>query len=336
MNWYRLLNLLLLVGVATYVVFSGHTIYEQVNHWDEIMDQWTESLAENMTDEAEFAKQYISYFSSKDFAAIKSHSSQELSKSLDDGMLEKIAKANFSEPAARIDVVGIKIFDSSDLWRGSFTFQYHFSERWLIVGVTLKRERSGPLIVEGIKMRPMNQPLQEGHKFSLRGQSKWHYFFFMAAIVVPGLIIFTLVICALTPLPKKKWLWILFISVGFIRFKFNWATGDIVFTPVSMIVLGAGYMAESPLAPIWLIVALPIGAVAFLIKRNTLMHQTDEGETYMPIEAYDGGKTASSFRTESMESPTYQCIDCGFQIEQAQFNEEELFCPECKGRLDDS
>ena len=184
-------------------------------------------------------------------------------------------------------------------------------------------------------MRPLNQPYQEGLEFSLRGQSNWHYIFFAAVIIVPGLILCTLIICALTPLPKKKWLWILFISVGFIRFKLNWVTGDIVFTPLSMMVLGAGYMTESPFAPIWLIVTLPIGAVVFLIKRRTLIHHTDGGEIPMPSEAHDGNKTASSGRTDSMTSTTYECIDCGFQIEQAQFNDSELFCPECKGRLEE-
>jgi hypothetical protein len=61
-------------------------------------------------------------------------------------------------------------------------------------------------------------------------------------------------------------LWVLFIISGITQTTLNWATGEVTFTPVSILLFSAGY-AQGIHSPWVLSVAAPVGAVAYLVRR---------------------------------------------------------------------
>ena len=65
-------------------------------------------------------------------------------------------------------------------------------------------------------------------------------------------------------------LWYLVIVVGLVQFQLNWTTGALGVVPLSLLLLGIGFARAGPYAPVLLSVALPVGAIAFLLKRREL------------------------------------------------------------------
>jgi len=78
-----------------------------------------------------------------------------------------------------------------------------------------------------------------------------------------------LVVCIRTPFKGRKWPWVLFILVGIGRIAVNWSTGDWFISPVHFQLLGASISA--PFYGPWTVaVSIPLGAIMFLIMRNSL------------------------------------------------------------------
>jgi hypothetical protein len=99
---------------------------------------------------------------------------------------------------------------------------------------------------------------------------------FVSSIIVPLLIIAAVVLCIRTPVPKRKWLWILFILMGVVRFKLYWTDGNLSIIP-GLQLLGAGYVRIGLLGPWFLSASLPIGAIAFLLRRRKWLAQANAG-----------------------------------------------------------
>ena len=65
-----------------------------------------------------------------------------------------------------------------------------------------------------------------------------------------------------------KWLWCLFIIVGVGKFSIDWVTGVWTFTPIYLLLFGAGAVRGLGGYGPWIIsVAIPAGAIAFQIWR---------------------------------------------------------------------
>jgi hypothetical protein len=68
----------------------------------------------------------------------------------------------------------------------------------------------------------------------------------------------------------RKWLWILFIALGFLKLQLNETTGAWTIQPLYFLLLGAGFTKAAPATPLFLSVAFPLGAVLFLLKRRSI------------------------------------------------------------------
>lgn len=87
---------------------------------------------------------------------------------------------------------------------------------------------------------------------------------------MPVFVISVLAACLRTRIAKRKWLWMIFIALGFVQFTFNWTTGGLGVQPVSMLLFGAGFVRAGPYGPLILQLAIPVGAIVFLAKRRSL------------------------------------------------------------------
>jgi hypothetical protein len=120
----------------------------------------------------------------------------------------------------------------------------------------------------------MAQSLQEYNRFALVGKNAIHYIVLSLVVAVPLFIVYALVLCLKTPIARRKWLWMLFIALGFSRLSFNWTDGAYKIQPISFSLLGAGFLKAGPYAPWIFTVAVPVGAIVFLVKRRSLVPQS--------------------------------------------------------------
>ena len=106
------------------------------------------------------------------------------------------------------------------------------------------------------------------HRASFAGKSITHFAFYAATVFIPLFILFALVQCIRTPMPRRKWMWIIFILIGVTEFQFNWSAGEIGFQALNISLLAAGFAKLSPISPLILKAGIPLGAIVFLLERS--------------------------------------------------------------------
>jgi len=153
--------------------------------------------------------------------------------------------------------------------RTNFMYEYQFPDRWLLANVATEK-KDGAITIVGFNVAPSSDSLENINRFTLNGKGPLQYFTLLFAVAIPLFILYALVKCVRTKIEKRKWLWILFILFGIGQFAVNWTTGQWGVKLLQVQLFGAG--ASAPLFGPWTVfVALPVGAVIFLLRRESLM-----------------------------------------------------------------
>lgn len=170
-------------------------------------------------------------------------------------------------------LVHFERFRSTKVTRETFTYEYAYPKQHLLVLVVVDSSGPAPLVA-GLHVKPMPDSLARVNAFGFSGRRPRHFVMLGSAILAVTLTLVTLVACARTRLPRRKWLWVLLIAVGFGRLDLNWTTGQMGFVPIAFQVLSASFTATGPYAP-WIVsVSLPVGAIVFLALRRRLEART--------------------------------------------------------------
>ncbi|HAI69239.1 MAG TPA: hypothetical protein DCM38_07375, partial [Gammaproteobacteria bacterium] len=77
-----------------------------------------------------------------------------------------------------------------------------------------------------------------------------------------------LVCTIITLLSLIRAILLIFILFGFVNVTVNWTTGGINIDPLSILLLGAGFRKVGLYGPVLISVAIPLGAIIFMIKRK--------------------------------------------------------------------
>ncbi|HVR67708.1 MAG TPA: hypothetical protein VMT98_13760 [Verrucomicrobiae bacterium] len=218
-------------------------------------------------DEDEFAKRHVALLAAKDFAAVEAMMSPELRVAADRTTLAEMAALLPATASKDIQVAYYGTVEIDGARRISMYYQYRFDEAWILVEMVLDR-RADELAVVGLHLYRGDQAWTEANRFTLTGKGPQHFVIFAMAIFNPVFILFAVVQCVRTPMPRRKWLWIIFILVGLTEIQLNWTTGEIGFEPLKALLLGAGFWKQSPISPLLLTVGIPLGAIIFLLKRK--------------------------------------------------------------------
>lgn len=155
----------------------------------------------------------------------------------------------------------------------NLTYEYEFPAAWRLANILL-RKAVGVIRIEGIHIYSLPESLETRNAFSLANKSPLHYAFFGLAIFIPIFCIVALIACVRTRVPKRKWLWIILILLGFFSLKFNWTTGQIGVIPLSFTLLGAAYTQQF-FGPVIIQIAAPIGAILFWLRRPRWIEQNE-------------------------------------------------------------
>ena len=235
---------------------------------------WFEKLMPK--EDVEFAKDYIALYQARDFESIEATIDPGLKNAELRPNLEQIA-AIFPEGTPKdIQTVGFQSFRNADTCRVNLTLQYEYPEKWLLVNVVFQKNGSD-ITVMGMNTNPLRDSLQNINRFTWKGKGVRHFVIFGYAVIMPLFMLYALVLCIRTPIPKRKWLWVIFILLGFGQIALNWTDGNLNITPISFQILGAGFGKLSPYGPWLFSVSFPIGAVVFLLRRKKWLGQRNEG-----------------------------------------------------------
>jgi len=150
----------------------------------------------------------------------------------------------------------------------NLSYQLQFRDAWVVANVVLTSTGQGNH-VSGVNLQPIPDSLERLNRFTLTGKTAFYYAFFAMCILVPLFILITIVICVRSCV-RRRWLWIVFILIGFIQFQLNWSTGDWNIQPIAASLLGFAYWRPGLYGPWILKFAIPVGAIVFLILQSRL------------------------------------------------------------------
>lgn len=236
-------------------------------------DEMSERLVPK--EESDFAKEYLSKLRAQDYEYVKSMLSPELESQVDNELLAKMAAHFRPGDPISTKIIGSQVNVFNGQWQGNFTFEYEFESGWNLANTALRKVDGGYEVI-GLNVYQTEASQKENNEFALSSKSVLQYSILVLAIVVPIFILFTLIVCIRTPIPNKKWMWIIFILLGVGAIQVNWTNGAYGIQLLSVHLFGASATSAGPAAP-WVISAsIPLGAFIFWIKRRRLVLQSAE------------------------------------------------------------
>src|SRR5262249_13853277 len=148
------------------------------------------------------------------------------------------------------------------------------------------REQGDELIMQTLHVESLPGDLREIHAFTLSHKSPAHVLMLLALAAELVFIGYALVVCARTPLKRRKWAWMLLCLVGAGGLGFDWTSGAFALKLFSVqLLFGISFTRGGPYAPWLLTVSLPIGAIMFLANRKLLLAaQARQPEPAPPVQ----------------------------------------------------
>ncbi len=241
---------------------------------DVLYDKIFNLFAANYSNEIELSKQFFTLLQSRDFVSLEKFDSSLLSdhSARERDNLEKLAAFFPDAKATDVKLVGVhhntSFGNRENFSETSVAFEYEFSGKSIYARVVL-REQQNSISVSKITVVPLHDSLENINKFTFSGKPIGNFIVLGTILIVIVFIVSTLIICVKTPIPKRKWLWVLFVSLGFLSINLNWTDGDINIAPLSIQFLGASFWRAGPFSPVILSVSVPLGAIIFFFRRTT-------------------------------------------------------------------
>lgn len=223
-------------------------------------------------EESKFAEKYISKIIDKDYQYIERYIAPEIRNQLTKKKFYEVARQFPKGEIKSIELIGVHINIFNGNWQGSYTFEYEFSDGWAIGSATLKKIDTEYAVL-GFNVLRTEGSQKELNKFNFVEKGILHYYIIIMVVIVPIFILVTTYYCVCTPIEKNKWLWVLFVLVGFGELSINWTTGQYIFNPLTIQFLGAGGGSGGEYSPLILSISIPIGAIVFWLKRKKFIEK---------------------------------------------------------------
>ncbi len=175
-----------------------------------------------------------------------------------------------------VKVVGVNTFYSPVAAGTNLTLEYEFPGKWLLANVVTQK-KNGATTLTGFHVTPIADSLENLNRFSLAGKSPSHYAVLLLGIAAVLLSIYAFVVCLRARLGRSKWFWAIICLLGVGQLGINWTTGQVGFALLAIHLPPAG--ASAALYGPWVVyVALPVGAILFLMLRERLQRRQVQSE----------------------------------------------------------
>lgn len=224
-------------------------------------------------DDEVLAMKCLTALRARDFETVIGQLDPQVVKPGIESKMLPVADMLAQEEPVSVELVGCRIFSTPDKRRSHLTYQYHFTNAWILATITIDTVGENKKVF-AVSVNPIPKSLGELNAFTLVGKSIRYYVLLSLAVIIPVFIIWTIILCARTKI-RKKWLWIIFILIGITKLNLNWTTGQMGFQPIAFQIPSMGMMKMGPYAPWILTVSFPLGAILFLIKRRKLQSKAD-------------------------------------------------------------
>jgi hypothetical protein len=220
-------------------------------------------------DDQAIARAYIDELRARDFDDLERAADPSIKGPTLRSTLAQMADLIPPGDPTSVKLVGAQSYYSPGAATVKTTFEYNFGEKWLLAYVAIKNRNDVKTIV-GFHVYPEALALERQNAFTLAGKPAIAYIVLCATLVAPLFTVYALVLCIRTRLRgRRKWLWILFIVIGFGKFAVNWTTGQWSISPAYVQLFSAS--AFAPIYGPWTIAAsVPLGAIMFLLRRKSL------------------------------------------------------------------
>ena len=183
-----------------------------------------------------------------------------------DVMVREIPQGEAGQPM----LVGYQYFVFGSSREATVSLQYPFPDSFLLAQARVV-STDGRYSLGGLHVQRLPESLERINSFHLRGKSFRHYALLTAALLVVLFILSVLMSCIRTPIPRRKWAWVLFVILGVGKIALNWTTGEIGISPVALQLFGVAMVTAGPYAPWMLSVSFPLGALWFLWRRPSFL-----------------------------------------------------------------
>jgi hypothetical protein len=173
---------------------------------------------------AAVGQEVVARIAAGDFAAVEAQLAPDLRTPDIRFKLQEVARRVPAGEPIDVQTIGAHTTRGPKATTYDMTFEYRYPDSWLIANVVLT-DGDGGFTLYGVQLTPRSQALEAENAFTFAGKSPMHMVVLALAIVVPLFILFALIVCVRTALPRRKWLWLAFIAIGVVQFQFNWSTG---------------------------------------------------------------------------------------------------------------
>lgn len=231
--------------------------------------------------EAEFAKQYLAFFPVREFDTIEAHIPPDLQNAQLRSQLEHIAATFPSENPTAIQPLGVRWRWKGGIHQIELAFQYAYPGEWLLANVTLQQHDPDPFVTS-VQVHRLPDSLERINRFTFDGKGSTHVAILAWAMLAPLITGVALLRCYKTPIPKRKWLWVLFILCGIGQVTLNWTEGTLTMNPLAVQFFGAGVSRPGLYAPWLLTVSFPLGALLFFLRKKTLPYSPQASLATVP------------------------------------------------------
>ena len=154
--------------------------------------------------------------------------------------------------------------------------QGRYTDQWTVTWFTFKGPEGHEKLI-GFHFQPLSDRLEHLNKFSLNGKPVLNYLMLLLAVLIVIFVLATLLACIRTRIPKRKWLWCIFVCLGFVGISLNWTNGVVSIDPIRVYIPGVTVTAASPYAPWVITVSVPIGAILFWFRRRKWLREDSAG-----------------------------------------------------------
>jgi hypothetical protein len=158
--------------------------------------------------------------------------------------------------------------------------EYDYGDHRLLVGTRLGRARAGaPWSVQGVRLQIATAAQLARNDLTLQGKP-WRQDLFLGYVALALLLMaaaFWKVVS--TPGLRWKWLWAATAFLGVGAMRMNWTTGQFIWQPVSLNLIGAGLQrGASAFSPWMLSATIPVGALLILAGLVARRPRAGEGD----------------------------------------------------------
>jgi len=215
--------------------------------------------------EAAIGQGYIDDIRHRNFAPIEAKFDPQYKGEGMRSGLEKMASLFPRENAKSVKIIGSNTVTFNGQTTYNFTYEYEFSHAWVLGHIYYKRI-GNDIVIERMDVYPLRASLEEINAFTLRGKTPFQIGYLVLAALLPIFTLGTVLVAFRTPIPRRKWLWIVFILLGAGQVSLNWTTDELSYNLISFSLFSAGFFQQF-YGPLLIQIAVPLGAIIFWFKR---------------------------------------------------------------------